>query len=125
MPNFVHERQKRRQLERVWRKNHSDDDRLLYRNQCRLYNLLLKKAQSNYFSSPLVNCSDSEYLWHSIDKVLHRSSTSNIDPSASLSAHQFRSFFTDKIKYLRANLPLIDVNPFSFSNQPAPVFSFI
>ena len=31
--------------------------------------------------------------------------------------------FTDKIKSLRANLPLIDVNPFSFPDQPAPVFS--
>ena len=35
-PNLLHERQKRRQLERVWRKSHGDNDRLLYRNQCRL-----------------------------------------------------------------------------------------
>ena len=83
-PNLLHERQKRRQLERAWRQ--SDNDRLLYRNQCRLFNSLLKKAQSNYFSSLFVNCSNSKALWHSIDKVLHRSSTSNTDPPASLFA---------------------------------------
>ena len=59
-------------------------------------------------------------LRHSIDKVLHCSSTSNIDLPASLSAHKFSSFFIDKIKSLRANLPLINVNPFSFPDQLAP-----
>ena len=54
---------------------------------------------------------------------LHLSSTSNIDPPASLSTPQFSSLFTDEIKSLHANLPFIDVNPFSFSDQPAPVFS--
>ena len=112
-----------RQLERAWHKSHSDNDRLLYRNKCQLRNSLLKKAQSNYFSSLFVNCSDSKSLWCSIDKVLHRSSTSNIDPSASLSTHQFSLFFIDKIKSLCANFPLIDVNPFSFLDQPALVFS--
>jgi hypothetical protein len=122
-PNLLQERRKRRQLERAWRKSHSDHDRLLFRNQCKLYNSLLKKAQSNYFSSLFVNCSNSKSLWHSIDKVLHRSSISHTDPPASLSVHQFSSFFTDKIKSLRVNLPLIDINPFSFPDQPAPVFS--
>ena len=61
-PNFLHERQKRRQLECAWCKSHSNNDRLLYCNQCRLYNSLLKKAQSNYFSSLFVNCPDSKSL---------------------------------------------------------------
>ena len=101
-PNLLHERHKRRQLERAWRKSQSDNDRFLYRNQCRLYNLLLKKAKSIYFSSLFVNCSDSKSLWYSIDKVLNCSSTSLTDPPASLSAHQFHSCFSDKIKSLRA-----------------------
>ena len=122
MPNLLNERQKKRQLERAWHKSLSDNDYLLYRNQCRLFNSQLKKAQSNYFSSLFVNCSDSKFLWHFNDKVLHRSSTPNIDPPASLYAHQFSSFFTDNIKSLPANLPFIDVNPYSFPDQPAPVF---
>ena len=40
-----------------------------------------------------------------------------------LCALQFTSFFTDKIKSLHANLPLNDVNPFPFPDQPATVFS--
>ena len=123
MPNILHESHKRRQLEIAWLRSYSDNDRLLYRNQCLLYNSLLKKAQSNYFSSLFINCSDSKSLWHSIDKVVHSNSTSHTDPPASLSTHQFSSFFTDKIKSLPANLLLIDVNIFSFPDQPAPVFS--
>ena len=106
-------------------KSHSDNDRLIYRDQCRLYNSLLKKAQSNYFSSLFVNCSDSKSFLHSIDKVLNRNLTSNAEPPALISAHQFSSFFTDKIKSLRANPPLIDVNLFSFPDQLAPVFFFL
>ena len=113
-PDLLHERQKRQKLERAWRKSHSDDDHLLYRNQCVLYNSLFKKS-SNYFFSLFVNCSYSQSLWHSIDKFVHCSSTSNTDPLASLSVHQFYSFFTDKIKSLRANIPLNDVNLFFFS----------
>ena len=112
-PYLLHERQKRRQLERTWCKSHSDNDRLLYLNQYQLHNSLWKKAQSIYFSSLFVNCSDSKSLWHSTEKVL-RSLTSNTDPPASLSAHQFNYLFTDKTKSLRANLPLSDVNLFPF-----------
>ena len=115
--------QKRHQLERAWLKTLNDNNRLLYHNQCQLYNSLLKKALSNYFASLIVSCSDSRSLWYSFEKVLHRSTTSNSDPPASLFAHQFSSFFTDKIKSLCANLPLIDVNLFSIPDQPAPIFS--
>ena len=59
---LLHERQKRRLSERAWRKSHSDNNRLLYCNQCRLYNSQLKKAQSNYFSSLFINCSDLKSL---------------------------------------------------------------
>ena len=61
-PYLLHERQKRRQLERAWRKSYIDNDRFLYRKQCRLYNSQLQKTQSNYFSSLFVNCSDSKSL---------------------------------------------------------------
>ena len=123
MPNLFHECHKKQKLERAWHRSHSDNACLFYGNQFRLYNSLLNKALSNYLFSLFVNCSDSKYLWYSIDKVLYRSSTSNTAPSASLSVHQFSSFFTDKIISLCANLSLIDVNPISFPDQPAPVFS--
>ena len=39
-------------------------------------NSLLKKIQSNYFLSLFDNCLDFKALWHSIDKMLHRSNPS-------------------------------------------------
>ena len=45
-PNLLHEHQKRRQLECIWRKSYCDNDRLLYCNLYRLYNSLLKKKLS-------------------------------------------------------------------------------
>ena len=65
--NLLHERQKKRQLERARHKSHSNNDCLLYGNQCWLYNSLLKKAQSNYFSLLFVNCFDLIALWYSIN----------------------------------------------------------
>ena len=83
----------------------------------------MKKAQSNYFSSLFENCLDSKSLWHFIDKVLHLSNPSLQIPPARHSADQFSSFFSDKIKTLRLNLPLININPFSVPDKLPPIFS--
>ena len=65
-----------------------------------MYNSLLKKVQSNYFSYLFDNCLYSKSLWHPIDKILHQSNPSQqISPSIH-SANQFSSFFGDKIKTL-------------------------
>ena len=122
-PNLLTERRKRRQLERTWRNSRNEADRLLYKNQCHLYNSLVKKAQSDYFSSLFKNCSDSKSLWRSINQVCHRSSSSSLNPPSTLSADQFSSFFVDKIKALRSKLPLVDLNPFTIPERPPPTFS--
>ena len=83
----------------------------------------VEKAQSNYFSSSFDNCLDSKFLWHSIDKVLHRSNPSQQTPPAIYSADQFSSFLSDKIKTLRSNLPLIKINLFSVPDKSLPIFS--
>ena len=83
----------------------------------------MKKAQSNYFSSLCDNCLDSKSLWHSIDKILHQSNPSQQIPSAKHSAYQFSSFSSDKIKTLRLNLPLININLFSVPDKSPPIFS--
>ena len=44
-------------------------------------------------------------------------------PPAIYSADQFSSFFSDKIKTLRLNLPLININPFSVPDKAPPLFS--
>ena len=93
------------------------------KKQCHIYNFLLKKAQSNYFSSLFDNCLHFKSLWYYIDKMLHRSNPSQqISPSIH-SVHQFSSFFSDKIKTLRLNFPLINVNPYSVLDKLPPTFS--
>ena len=68
-------------------------------------------AQSNYISTLFNNCLDSKSFWHSIDNLLHQSKPSQIIFPSIRSADQFSSFFSDKIKTLPLNLPLINVNP--------------
>ena len=122
-PNLLPERSKRRQLECTWCNSRNETDRLLYKNPCHLYNSLVKKAQSNYFSSLFKNCSDLKSLWCLINQVCHRSSSSSLNPSSILSANQFSSFFEDKIKALRSKLPLVDLNPFRISERQSSAFS--
>ena len=97
-PNLLSERRKRRQLERTWRNSRNEADRHLYKNQCHLYNSLVKKAHSDYFSSLFKNCSDSKSLWRSINQVCHRSSSSSLNPPSTLYADQFSSFSWIKLK---------------------------
>ena len=62
----------------------NEADTLLYENQCYLYNSLVKKTLSNYFSSLFQNCSDSKSLLRLINKVCHRSSSSSLNPPSTL-----------------------------------------
>ena len=121
--NLLNERCKRRQHERNWRKTKKESDKLLYKKQGHIYNFLLKKVQSNYFPSLFDNCLDFKSLCHSIDKVLHLSNPSQQIPPAIHSADQFSSF-SDKIKTLRLNLPLINANHFSVPDK-SPFIIFI
>ena len=121
--NLRSERSIRRQLERTWRKTRNESDKLAYKKQCHLYNSKVKKAQSDYFSSLFKSNSNTKELWHSIDKLLNRSSSSLPNSSSKHSADQFCTYFVDKIKTLRSKLPLIDLNPLSLPDKSPPIFS--
>ena len=99
--NLRSERGIRRQLQRTWRKTRNESDKLAYKKQCHLYNSKVKKAQSDYFSSLFISNSNTKELWHSIDKLLNRSSSS-LPNSSKHSADQFCTYFVDKIKTLRS-----------------------
>ena len=83
----------------------------------------MKKAQSDYFSSLFKSNSSTKELWHSLDKILYRSSSSLPDFPPKNSADQFCSYFIDKIKTLHSKLPLIDLNPLSLPDKSPPLFS--
>ena len=100
--NLRSERGKRRQLERIWRKTRNDSDKLANKKQCYLYNSKVKKAQSDYFSSFFKSNSNTKELWHSIDKLLHRFSSSLPNSSSKQSADQFALILWKKLKlYVR------------------------
>ena len=116
--NLRSERGIRRQLERTWRKTRNESDKLAYKKQRHLYNSKVKKPQSDYFSSLFKSNSNTKELWHSIDKLLNRSSSSLPNSFSKHSADQFCTYFVDKIKTLCSKLPLIDLNPLSASLVP-------
>ena len=120
--NLRSERSIRRQLERTWRKARNESDKLAYKKQCHLYNSKVKKAQLDYFSSLFKSNSNTKELWHSIDKLSNRSSSS-LPNSSTHSADQFCTYFVDKIKTLRFKLPLIQLNPLSLPDKSPPIFS--
>ena len=121
--NLLNERCKRRQLELTGEKLKRNQKNCYIKKQYHIYNSLLKKAQSNYFSSLFANCLDSKSLRHSIDSVLHRSNLSQQIPPVIHLADQYSSFFSDKIKTLRLNLPLINIKPFSIPDKSPTIFS--
>ena len=123
--NLRSEKGIKRQLERTWRKTRNESDKLAYKKQCHLdlYYSKVKKAQSDYFSSLFKSNSNTKELWHSIDKLFNRSSSSLSNSSSNHSADQLCIYFVDKIKTLRLKLPLIDLNPLSLPDKSPPIFS--
>ena len=77
-----------------------------------------EKAQSDYFLPCFKSNSNIKELWHSIDKLLNRFSSSLLNSPLKHSADLFSSHFVDKIKTFFSKLQLIDLNtllPLSFS----------
>ena len=64
---------------------------------CHLYNSKVEKVQSDYFSSLFKSNLNTKELWHCIDKLLNRSSSS-LPNFSKYSADQFCTYFVDRIK---------------------------
>ena len=111
--SLLSEKRRKRQLERLWRKTGKASDRMAFRKQCHLFNRQLQKAQSDYYKSLVLNSTSPKSLWNSINKILHRSTSSPL-PSLLHLAELFNNFFSSKISNLRAALPLSRVDPFLF-----------
>ena len=105
-----------------WRKTRNKSDKLAHKKHCHLYNSKVKKSRSDYFLSLFKSNSNIKELWHSIDKLLNRSSSSLLN-SSKHSADPFCTYFVDKIKALRLKIPLIDLNPLFLPGQSPPTFS--
>ena len=98
------EKQKRRHLERVWRRSQLDSDRRLYQEQKQKVNHMMTTAKSNYYRELFQeNSKDQKQLFKLTDRLLHRGRVSPLPESHNDEklANAFCCFFTDKIQKIR------------------------
>ena len=75
---------KRRNLERRWRRSKLMIDRELYINQCNVVKKLIFEAKMNYYSKLISDAgSNSNDLFRSIDRLLHRTPEKRLPTSTS------------------------------------------
>ena len=66
-------KQRRRKLERQWRKSRSDHHRALYVNQCKFVTTLLKRAKAEYYQTKVIECkTDQKALFRVLNELMHR-----------------------------------------------------
>jgi hypothetical protein len=84
-------------------------DRQIYINQCIFVNKLIFETKINYYSNLIANAgSDSNIIFRSIDRLLHRTPEKRLPscPSSTALANIFVNFFQDKIIIIRSKLQL-------------------
>ena len=106
-PIVATEKQKRRRLERKWRKTHLQSDRKAYQYQCCVFNELISSLKSTYYTS-LINehSSDQRVLFRTVNKLMQESHETRYPPSLSnaLLADSFADFFTAKVEMIHTAL---------------------
>ena len=72
-PGIIKFTQRRRYLERVWRKSRSSLDRSRYTRQCHLCNREMSKAKSHYYENMVsTNYATPKQLWECINKMFYQ-----------------------------------------------------
>ena len=106
-PIVATEKQKRRRLERKWRKTRLQSDREAYQYQCCVVNDLISSLKSTYYTS-LINehSSDQRVLFRTVNKLMRKSHETRYPPSLSnpLLADSFADFFTAKVEKIHTAL---------------------
>jgi hypothetical protein len=105
-------RQRRRQLERYWRKSRLTVDREIFVTQKLLVNNLLASAKAKYYADLVKDQSHNpRQLWETINSL-----SGNIKPKVlpdheniSTLVNDFNLFFTNKVTQIRANIGISDV----------------
>ena len=117
-------KQKRRQLERKWRKSRLTIYRDLFKEQRRHINQLISSTKSTYYTTKITEAaSDHKQLYNVVNALL-------IKPEASLPdggsleqlANRFSAFFQDKVRLIQENLtPKADPNYVPPDESPGTV----
>ena len=104
-PEIIKSKQRRRYLERVWRKSRSSLDRSRYTRQCHQCNREMSKAKSHYYENMVsTNSATPKQLWECINKILHRRPAPSLPTHASIKSlcNSFSSHFKDKISVIQS-----------------------
>ena len=122
------EKQKRRSLERQWRRTSLSVHRQLYTDQCKLVNRLLRQTKANYYKDKLKECkTDQKALFKVIDDLMYRSSTEGgiFSQASSLEnralAQRLNDFFIEKIDKIREDLHQEKLMSYIPEHIPKPV----
>ena len=102
---IIKSKQRRRYLERVWRKSRSSLDRSRYTRQCHLCNREMSKAKSHYYENMVsTNSATPKLLWECINKILHRRPAPSLPTHASIKSlcNSFSSHFKHKISVIQS-----------------------
>lgn len=106
---FIKAKQKRRQLERRWRRTRSDDDYRCFQDQKVLASSILQMSKTEYLSS-LVNdnAHDPKLLFKTLDNLLHSTKDRPLPmhTSASELACEFATYFDEKVTRVKGQLGL-------------------
>ena len=104
-------KQKRRHLERTWRRTRSITDRRRLSACVHQYNRIISEAKNDWYSKLISeNKENPKKLWSSINHILHRNEPSPLPDCSDKSnlANSFGNFFSEKISNIRTALNLKD-----------------
>lgn len=112
----THAKQKRRRLERHWKKTDAEADRLAYRQQCKLTNSLINESRRKHYADRIADMTTgSKNRWSAVNELLHTSDRSSPPP---LHCDTISAFFNGKIRRLKdtiaSRLTGLKRNPFAF-----------
>ena len=110
----------RRQVERMWWKHKTQLNRSRLRKQIAWCNRLANKDKGSYYTNLITaNSDDPKKLWHSLRKVLHRTSKTVLPAHSSEKslADMFASYFTNKFSKIGDTFPTSG----SFNDAPESV----
>ena len=99
------EKIKRRRLEHKWLKSKKNEDKLNYKEQCRLVNDLITETKKNYYNNKIMSTKgDQKQLFKIINSVFHNKKESQLPSRDSTEdlTNDFSDYFIDKITSLRS-----------------------
>ena len=94
----------RRRLEKRWKRDLRESDRVAYRLACRRANKLINSSRQDYFSCQIANAANCKDRWRVVKHLLHSSKSNFVrtDAENAKLCTAFCDYFVDKISRLKS-----------------------